>query len=257
MGLRMAADTLPRGWAVLTRALSWRFSSIHIMENRLNPSPSAPQCDSGARVLEAQGASRKFIIELIIALHGGVSTPRPAPTSRLVVLRNDCVCRAQDTPCYYESTRRRRSDSPSPFMGEGRGGSTRHMIASTGVYSSGADLSYPVTPCRLGSIGYSRAIWQAKVGTMMEREVEIQGLVGAPRSLPELAAALPSEEECIDDIYRRRFPHGWPCPVCEDTQAPPRHPARRHIYRCRANHRHEVSLTANTVMHRTKPPIYT
>jgi transposase-like protein len=92
---------------------------------------------------------------------------------------------------------------------------------------------------------------------MMEGEVEIQGLVGAPRTLPEFAAAFPSEEACIAYLFQCRFPHGWACPVCHDTQAPYRHSSRRHIYRCRANHRHEVSLTANTIMHRTKLPIRT
>lgn len=32
-------------------------------------------------------------------------------------------------------------------------------------------LAYPVAPCRLDPIGYSRAIWRAEVWTMVEREV--------------------------------------------------------------------------------------
>ena len=57
---------------------------------------------------------------------------------------------------------------------------------------------------------------------------------------------------CIAYLFAGHFPDGFHWPTCGDTQEPYRFAARPTTRRCRANQRHEVSLTANTVMHRTK-----
>jgi hypothetical protein len=91
---------------------------------------------------------------------------------------------------------------------------------------------------------------------MMDRQAEIHGLAGAPRSLPEFAAAFPSEEECIDYLFRQRFPEGWPCPVIGTTavnlasgRVPIVRPPVVAITAARSVSR------ANTIMHRTTLPI--
>jgi len=73
--------------------------------------------------------------------------------------------------------------------------------------------------------------------------------------IPAFARAFPNEEACIAYLRAKRFPDGWRCPSCGDTGEPYRFVSRRQILRCRANQQHEVSLTADTIMHRTKMPI--
>lgn len=77
----------------------------------------------------------------------------------------------------------------------------------------------------------------------------------APKSLPEFVQHFPNEQSCARYLLARQFPQGWRCPKCGDTQSPGTIKSRPQILRCRANHRHEYSLTANTVMHRSKQPI--
>ena len=77
------------------------------------------------------------------------------------------------------------------------------------------------------------------------------------KSLPDFQRIFPNDEACIAYLFASHFPHGFICPTCGDTQEPYRFAARPTTRRCRANQRHEVSLTANTVMHRTKVPICT
>ena len=78
-----------------------------------------------------------------------------------------------------------------------------------------------------------------------------------PKSLPDFQRIFPNDDACIAYLFAKHFPHGFICPTCGDTQEPYRFAARPTTRRCRANQRHEVSLTANTVMHRTKVPICT
>jgi transposase-like protein len=75
-----------------------------------------------------------------------------------------------------------------------------------------------------------------------------------PRSLPEFQRTFADEAACLAYLYSRRFPNGFACPVCGDTKEPYRITTRQNILKCRS-HLHETSLTANTVMHRTKQPI--
>ena len=78
-----------------------------------------------------------------------------------------------------------------------------------------------------------------------------------PHSLPDFVRLFPDEEACIRYLFGAHFPSGWVCPKCGDRGELRRVTSRPRILRCRADHRHEFSLTANTIMHRTKIPIWT
>lgn len=78
--------------------------------------------------------------------------------------------------------------------------------------------------------------------------------MGRPRSLPDFQRAFPDEAACIAYLFAFRFPNGFVCPVCSDTREPYRVRTRPQILQCRKD-RHETSLTANTILHRTKQPI--
>ncbi len=82
------------------------------------------------------------------------------------------------------------------------------------------------------------------------------GRHAGPKSLPDFQRVFPDESACIAHLLAVRFPSGFVCSTCGDTRAPYRIGSRPMILRCRA-HQHETSLTANTVMHRTKIPIST
>lgn len=75
-----------------------------------------------------------------------------------------------------------------------------------------------------------------------------------PRSLPDFQRSFPDEAACVAYLFAIRFPAGFACPACGDSREPYRVRTRPQILQCRA-HRHETSLTANSVMHRTKQPI--
>lgn len=75
-----------------------------------------------------------------------------------------------------------------------------------------------------------------------------------PRSLPDFQRAFPDDEACLGYLFRFRFPEGFVCPSCGDSREPYRIGTRPHILRCRGG-LHETSLTANTILHRTKQPI--
>lgn len=75
-----------------------------------------------------------------------------------------------------------------------------------------------------------------------------------PRSIPDFQRLFPDDAACVTHLFTCRFPDGFACPVCSDTREPYRIATRPHILRCR-NGQHETSLTANTIMHRTKQRI--
>ena len=63
-----------------------------------------------------------------------------------------------------------------------------------------------------------------------------------------------SEEKCTQALFRWRWPNGFVCPRCEHTGYW-RHQSRT-LYQCRSC-RHQVSLTASTIMASTKLPFRT
>ncbi len=75
-----------------------------------------------------------------------------------------------------------------------------------------------------------------------------------PRSLLEFQAMFPDEPACADYMERVRWPDGFVCPTCGVMAPPWRISTRPEVLRC-TSCRHETSLTAGTVMHRTKQPL--
>jgi len=75
-----------------------------------------------------------------------------------------------------------------------------------------------------------------------------------PKSLPDFQRIFPNEAACIDYLYAHRFPNGFDCPRCGVTGEPFRFSNRSGVVRCRTCRR-DTSVTANTVIHRSKVPL--
>ena len=68
----------------------------------------------------------------------------------------------------------------------------------------------------------------------------------------EFRTRFSTEEVCRAELFRFRFPNGFVCPKCGCTEY---YPVRgRNMFQCRAC-RHQTSVTAETVMHRTHLPL--
>ena len=68
----------------------------------------------------------------------------------------------------------------------------------------------------------------------------------------EFRTRFSTEEACRAELFRLRFPNGFVCPKCGCTEY---YPFRgRNAFQCRAC-RHQTSVTAGTVMHRTHLPL--
>ena len=68
----------------------------------------------------------------------------------------------------------------------------------------------------------------------------------------EFRTRFSTEEACRAELFRLRFPNGFVCPKCGCTEY---YPVRgRNTFQCRAC-RHQTSVTAETVMHRTHLPL--
>ena len=68
----------------------------------------------------------------------------------------------------------------------------------------------------------------------------------------EFRARFSTENACWAELFRLRFPNGFACPKCGCTEY---YPVRgRNTFQCRAC-RHQTSVTAGTVMHRTHLPL--
>lgn len=66
----------------------------------------------------------------------------------------------------------------------------------------------------------------------------------------------PDEATCAAYMERVRWPEGFACGACGVVGAPYRFATRPEVLRCRAC-QHDTSLTAGTVMHRSKQPLHT
>ena len=68
----------------------------------------------------------------------------------------------------------------------------------------------------------------------------------------EFRTRFSTEESCRAELFRLRFPNGFVCPKCGCTEY---YPVRgRNTFQCRAC-RHQTSVTAGTVIHRTHLPL--
>lgn len=84
--------------------------------------------------------------------------------------------------------------------------------------------------------------------------MELQKL---PASLPEFQSIFPDDDACRDFLISLKWPDGFRCPACGGSEvfdSPERR--QRHLMRCR-NCKRDVSVTAGTVMHRSRMPLNT
>jgi transposase-like protein len=73
-----------------------------------------------------------------------------------------------------------------------------------------------------------------------------------PKSLLEFQQWFPNEEACVNYLYKSRWPDGFVCPICGDTEA--YYIQTRRLFQCKAN-MHQTYLTAGTVMHGSHTPL--
>jgi len=73
-----------------------------------------------------------------------------------------------------------------------------------------------------------------------------------PKTLFEFIQWFPNEEACETYLYKSRWPDGFICPICGDREF--YHDKKRKVFRCK-NNNHQTSLTAGTIMHRSRQPI--
>ena len=73
-----------------------------------------------------------------------------------------------------------------------------------------------------------------------------------PRTLAEFQDRLASEEDCRRHLVACRWPDGFRCPRCGGGDACEL--ATRELLRC-GSRRHQASVTAGTVLHRTRVPL--
>jgi transposase-like protein len=77
--------------------------------------------------------------------------------------------------------------------------------------------------------------------------------MGKPRPLPEIQKAFPDEATCAAFLFARRWPDGFVCPGCGDGRAVLLK-SRAWTYQCVACRR-QTSVTAGTIMHRSRLPL--
>ena len=73
------------------------------------------------------------------------------------------------------------------------------------------------------------------------------------RSLSEFQTSFPDETSCAAFLFERRWPQGFVCPACGSGRAALLK-SRAHTYECLDCGR-QTSITAGTVMHRSKLPL--
>ena len=71
-------------------------------------------------------------------------------------------------------------------------------------------------------------------------------------SFAQFIKRFPNEKACVEYLYSVKWPRGFECPVCGCHHGYAL--KHRRQYQC-ANCRHQTSLTANTVMHRSHLPL--
>lgn len=70
-----------------------------------------------------------------------------------------------------------------------------------------------------------------------------------PTNLPEFQSTFATDEACLAYLRRKKWPEGFRCPQCGHDQA---HTIRtRHLEQC-AKCRHQSSITAGTIFHKTR-----
>jgi transposase-like protein len=73
-----------------------------------------------------------------------------------------------------------------------------------------------------------------------------------PRSIVEFQRRFPDDEACRAYLFASRWPDGFRCPACAGGDAGIEH--RRQLWQCKRCG-HQTSVTAGTVMHKTRTPL--
>ena len=73
-----------------------------------------------------------------------------------------------------------------------------------------------------------------------------------PPSLEEFRQQFATEDDCARFLFEKRWPKGWKCPKCNHAKC--YLIKGRKLYECAACG-HQVSVTAGTVMHKTRTPL--
>ena len=73
-----------------------------------------------------------------------------------------------------------------------------------------------------------------------------------PASIIEFQQRFADEAACLDYLAASRWPDGYRCPACGNERAWVLD--RRHLWECTSCH-HQASVTAGTVMHKTRTPL--
>ncbi len=73
-----------------------------------------------------------------------------------------------------------------------------------------------------------------------------------PKSILEFQQWFPDEEACIKYLYESRWPDGFICPICGDTES--YYIKTRRVFQCKTN-MHQTYLTAGTVMQGSRQPL--
>ncbi len=73
-----------------------------------------------------------------------------------------------------------------------------------------------------------------------------------PRSIVEFQRRFPDDAACRDYLFACRWPDGFCCPRCGGGEVGVEH--RRHLWQCKRCG-HQTSVTAGTVMHKTRTPL--
>lgn len=88
-------------------------------------------------------------------------------------------------------------------------------------------------------------------GMMSNKKTDIGEPVDYPMNILEFQKMFPDETACLKYLERMRWPNGFCCSKCSQVGEPFRILKRPRVLKCKACH-HETSITAGTVMHRSK-----
>jgi hypothetical protein len=89
-------------------------------------------------------------------------------------------------------------------------------------------------------------------GTIDNQKADIANqLIECPMNILEFQKMFPDEAACLKYLEHMRWPNGFTCSKCSEVGEPFRIPKRLRVLVCRSC-RYESSITAGTVMHRSK-----
>jgi transposase-like protein len=74
-----------------------------------------------------------------------------------------------------------------------------------------------------------------------------------PPSLLQFQQQFSNEEACFKYLYQVRWPNDWVCPICQTNKC--YYIRERKVYEC-SDCRHQVSVTAGTIFHKTRTPLH-